>query len=355
MVPQELTLNKISFDKLKVMFKTATFTHGYAAMVDDEYTICTKSVDHIMTAPGPHVLLLHAPRGTRDMIELKMAYSSVWHRLSLVVWDTTSPNGKRSHVRYWGFKLRRKIVGRTAYVFDDDFRAFVEYRPDNKPQRPHLEFIEFFIALNAHSENVARPNGVLVWSVSDSTDRMNTDITANSACTGRSGLSVEHHDMINMRKSASWNMYATAKRFNMTTNEDILSTALMLPSGEFKVYKNFAVIGDRLSNDPMNMDLAECATILLCVLPTNVAFWSLRTKFSYEYGILYSDNLNVGWLEGIKNAVMKLKAKYKKKTLNYYAHRDEIWALGAKETEYVKNKAFIPIYRAWLKEQKLAA
>lgn len=330
--------------------------HGYAAMKDGRYHICTRTASEtipIIKLRGEHVMLnLHAPRGEADIKALQEAYRDWIPLANRVEWDTESPDGMRSHVRSRSFMIRRKIVTGMAYVYDDDYKAFIEFRPEEKPERPVVGFNYFLDRLNAVVAEFTLA-GILVTSVSESDNYMTWGPTPK--CAGRSGLWVENHKRINLVKAPDWDMYDLAKELNMITNEDILASLQLILTGEFRLTKGLAVLGNRESNDPMDMVRAESATALLCALPKLYGYMSLRTKFSYDYGIQYSNNPNIGWLECIKEVVRDLKKDLKLDILNYYLHRDEIWRRAALKAPETKNPEFANVYKQWLKEQEKAA
>ena len=344
---KEILLSKIKWKKLKKLYNKAHCIHGYARKKDGEYAIITKTASKIIPSlyrAGKKIILqLHAPRGKRDVEALKKAYAEWWHMVDLVVFDNKSPDGVRSWVRFHGFKVRRKIVKTCACVYDDDYSQLRKLFDTG--EKKNVSFKEFMIVCWNESL-AARKDGLLMISPAEDSDFMHSGDCPES--TGRSGMFIEHHDLIDACKPVNWNAFKDSMIRYLVTNEDIVSTGKMLERGEFRVFRTVAVIGERFSNGHMDVQTAICASAVLEELPWRMGINSLKTKFYRKYNYNLADYR--GWLYSMAEAGRTLKKKHKIKRLSF-SLRKELWDTAFNiDTGPKGDGRFAPVYLEAIKK-----
>ena len=237
--------------------------------------------------------------------------------------------------------FRRKAVSETAYTYDDDYMRFIELKKGKKKIK-----IDRLLYLLRTRTAIDRYDGILVSAIAESEDRMHWGKTRQS--TGRSGMFSENHYLVNDRYPASWNMYTVSKNENLVTNEDIVSTLALLLKKEFRVCRGIAVIGDRLSNNPMDVSRADGAFAVLCTSPNDLrpARQALQTKFDDRS---YNGNENGAWLEPLANAFRQVRDEY----------RVEGRLPGLNDNGYIFKRAFhldptsrfADVYQMWIVQE----
>ncbi len=234
-----------------------------------------KAIKSIKDTEGLITLHAHIQRDTQKAHILDV-FSAYLDRIALIVWDTRSRVGRRSHVRYWSFEKALELFTKSVRIIDSDLQTFHHYAEiAGVLKRHHLENGHDIIRLLQSLTAEARQRGKFLVSVKHNDNHLDRARERETASI-LSGVWCFVLDLIREYREThpGWNPFSIPKRLNMKIGEDIIASWIMIHGMEDKKnrllrYDHASWDGDRGSYFHIEQEEAEdyVKMVKICGLP----------------------------------------------------------------------------------------